>query len=167
MTETQTSDSYKEVFDYDALVLDGIGRAEETMNKLALQNYTFCGLVIAAHFAKQVPFIPAAITIGVLSLLFAIMMAAHSCRFKYLFAMHRMAQDAWLTGKSRSDLDAELRKNQLTRQILDMRVISPKDYFTLLDFGHPAVFAALLPLFGAIAWFIVGPSSPPPTCAPG
>jgi hypothetical protein len=148
--------SRKEVFDYDGVLLEQIGRAEETMTKLALQNYAFCGVVFAAYFTQKIPFIPVAFTVCVISLLFTGMMAAHAYRFKYLYVMHRIAADAWLRGKTRSDMNAELRAVPLVSEILDMRGIELQDYYKKrLDYNHPTVVVALLPLCGTIVWAVV------------
>jgi hypothetical protein len=142
----------KEVFDYGAKLIEQLGRVEETITKFALQNYAACGAVLLAYFTEKLPFIAAALAVYALSWNFAMAIAHQAYRVRCLYAMHRTAQECWLTGKSRWQLNDALRADPECALVLTERQSTAGQFLRMLDFRHPVVWANLLPLIAMSVW---------------
>jgi len=116
----------------------------------------FCGAVIATYFSEKVPFALAATAVCFISFLFTLMMAAHWYRFTYLFAAYSIVRNAWLVGEGRTEINRVLHADPTTGPIFGLTTVRPTDYWRYLNFGHPAVGAAIVPCVGTLAWAIWG-----------
>jgi hypothetical protein len=134
-----------ELLEYDGLLLDQLGRIEETINKFAIQNYAAAGAVLAAHLTFGQDKFPGWLTVAVVTLLglnFALALNRYLWRLKVLYGIHRTIVDCWFHSKSRAELYASLRQDEVSRKFLDTRTISSIEYWIV-------ILGALIPALGA------------------
>jgi hypothetical protein len=134
-----------ELLEYDGLLLSQLGRMEDTINKFAIQNYAAAGAVLAAHLTFGQEKFPGWLTVVVVLLLglnFALALGRYLWRFKVLYGIHRTIVDCWFHSKSRADLHACLRNDEVSRKFLDTRMTSSIEYWIIIS-------GALIPALGA------------------
>ena len=139
ISDAETS---KDIFEYDKSVLEGIKQRHDAILSFANQNYTACGAIAFFFFnsSNKLPFWLAAVIIFILNINFSYGIAANYFVAKKLYVMHRIAVKCWMEGRTRTDLKKALEANTDSNAILSNTEI-PKGY----DFGHPAVFANIIP----------------------
>jgi hypothetical protein len=146
-----------DLIQWDTLLVDQLGRTEDTIYKLAIQNYAASGAVLAAYLTfgdQKFPRWLALLIVLLFALNFTLAIASHLWRFKALYRIHRITVDAALEMKSRKELNEILRKDDVARLVLETKTLSLSDYNKRMDFRHLVIGANLIPGLGTLLLFL-------------
>jgi hypothetical protein len=137
-----------DVLDYDKLLLEQLNRAEDRVERLALQYYAAAGAVLLAHFTGKIPVWATAVVVIVLGVNIIWAILSNIGRYDLLWSLHRIVRDHWLAG--RSELRDAFRGDAVCETYLTTKALPFKNFL-------PLIIANLLPILAVLIWWLVLP----------